>query len=283
MKKKTVMVIEDDAKNMELFRILLKKGKYKILEVSEAEVGITMACEHRPDLILMDIQLPRMDGLSATRVIKDHPDLKDIPVVALSSYAMQSDIQKALDAGCEGYITKPINTRSFLETIGEYLKNSKNGGQRQRENDQKKKSQEEKSAIDKSRILIVDNEPLDVKLLAAKLPYDRYEVIKAYSGEEALKKVSEEPPDLILLDIMMPNMDGFELCRRLKEDSRNRDIPIILISILDDKEDKVRGLEAGAIEVLNKPIHAMDLREKIQSILCPKKNQEEPDFQPQYS
>lgn len=271
MKKKTIMVIEDNAKSMDLFRVLLKKGKYKILEASQAEEGIAKTMEHKPDLILMDIQLPDMDGLSVTRILKDHPDLKDIPIVGLSSYAMEADIQRALAAGCDGYITKPIDTRTFLKTISRYLKNSRNGDQKQKEDDQKKKAREEKNSICKSKILIVDNEPLDVKLLAAILPDDRYDTIKAYSGAEALEKVAEEPPDLILLDIMMPGMDGLEVCRRLKENSKTSDIPIILISILDDLKSKTKGLKAGAKEVLSKPVNAMKLREKVQSLICLKK------------
>jgi two-component system cell cycle response regulator len=267
MKIKTIMVIEDNEKSMDLFRILLKKGKYKVLEASEAEAGIAMALKHKPNLILMDIQLPGMDGLSAVRILKDHPDLKKIPIVGLSSYAMDGDIRRALAAGCDGYITKPVDTRTFLKTIGEYVKNIRNDGQNRKENDPEKKVREEKDLVYKSRILIVDNEPLDVKLLAAILPDDRCETIKAYSGEEALQKISEELPDLILLDIMMPGMDGLEVCRRLKEDPKTSSIPIILISMLDDLTAKSKGLKAGAQEVLSKPVNAMKLREKVQCLL----------------
>ena len=87
----------------------------------DAETGIQTAREHRPDLILMDIQLPGMDGLIATRIIKEDAVLMDIPIVALSSYAMRGDEENAIEAGCADYITKPIDTRSFLTTINQYL------------------------------------------------------------------------------------------------------------------------------------------------------------------
>jgi CheY-like chemotaxis protein len=93
-----------------------------MLEANDAEIGIQLVREQRPDLVLMDIQLPGMDGLSATKIIKEDPDLKDIPIVALTSYAMQGDKEKALAAGCTGYIAKPIDTRKFLGTISQYLK-----------------------------------------------------------------------------------------------------------------------------------------------------------------
>jgi CheY-like chemotaxis protein len=121
MEDKRVLVIEDNELNMKLVRSLLQIGKYKVVEASDAETGIRLAQEHHPALILMDIQLPGMDGLSATRLIKEDGDLKEIPVVALTSYAMQGDDEKALEAGCTGYIAKPINTRTFLETLEKYM------------------------------------------------------------------------------------------------------------------------------------------------------------------
>ena len=121
MANETVLVIEDNEINMKLARSLLQLGKYRVLEASDAENGIKLAREHYPDLILMDIQLPGMDGLTATREIKNDPAVKDITVIALTSYAMQGDEEKAKDAGCAGYISKPIDTRSFLETVGQFL------------------------------------------------------------------------------------------------------------------------------------------------------------------
>ena len=122
MKIKTILVVEDNNLNMKLVRGLIKIGKYHMLEANDAELGIQLVREKRPDLVLMDIQLPGMDGLSATKIIKEDPELKDIPIVALTSYAMQGDKEKALAAGCTGYIAKPIDTRKFLETVSQYLK-----------------------------------------------------------------------------------------------------------------------------------------------------------------
>ena len=121
MKTKTILVIEDNELNMKLVRSLLKIGNYEIIEAVDAETGIKLTRKHSPDLVLMDIQLPGMDGLRATRIIKEDPDLKRIPVVAVTSYAMQGDDVKATEAGCVGYITKPINTKEFLKTIERYI------------------------------------------------------------------------------------------------------------------------------------------------------------------
>ena len=121
MRDENILVIEDNELNMKLVKGLLRIGKYCMLEASDAESGIQLIREQRPDLVLMDIQLPGMDGLSAAKIINEDPLLKDIPIVALTSYAMQGDKEKALEAGCTGYIAKPIDTRKFLKTISQYL------------------------------------------------------------------------------------------------------------------------------------------------------------------
>jgi CheY-like chemotaxis protein len=122
MENRTILVIEDNALNMKLVRTLLKVGKYDIIEAIDAETGIQSARECKPDLILMDIQLPGMDGLNATKIIKEDPSLKNVKILALTSHAMEGDDKKALNAGCDGYIVKPIDTKNFLDTIGQYLR-----------------------------------------------------------------------------------------------------------------------------------------------------------------
>ena len=122
MNNKTILVIEDNELNMKLVKSLLKMGNYGILEATDAETGLKLLHEKKPDLILMDIQLPGMDGLTATKIIKTDPDMKDIPVVAFTSFAMDGDEDIALNAGCVGYITKPLDTQNFLETLEEFLK-----------------------------------------------------------------------------------------------------------------------------------------------------------------
>ena len=126
MKSKTILVVEDNELNMKLVRSLLMIGNYEILEAPDAETGMHLMKKHQPDLVLMDVQLPGINGLRATRIIKKDPAIKDIPVVALTSYAMQGDEEKAAVAGCTGYITKPIDTKAFLEIINQYIRG--NGG-----------------------------------------------------------------------------------------------------------------------------------------------------------
>lgn len=127
MEDKTILVIEDNEMNMKLMRAVLTAGKYRILEATDAETGLRLVREHHPDLILMDIQLPGMDGLSATKIIKNDPDLKEIPIFALTGFAMESDKEKAADVGLAGYIVKPFSVKGLLETIGNHFRSNQDG------------------------------------------------------------------------------------------------------------------------------------------------------------
>ncbi len=266
MEDKTVLVIEDNSANRKLVRTLLRIKGYNVLEAEEAVTGIELAREHMPDLILMDIQLPGMDGLCATRKIKEDPILGKIPVIALSAHAMKKDQEKAMKAGCDAYITKPFQNEKLMEDIGRFI----SGNTPMIETGDKKTTEllsKKKHSGYKNRIMIVDDEPINLKILGAKLSSENYEIIHAFSGQEALDKTEEEHPDLILLDIMMPGMDGYEVMKRLKKNPETRDIPIIIVTVLVAMEEKLKAMEAGADEFLNKPVNTIEIQTRVKSML----------------
>ncbi|MEX0921229.1 MAG: response regulator [Rhodovibrionaceae bacterium] len=118
---KTVLVVEDNELNMKLFHDLLEANGYEILQTREGMEALRMARQYRPDLILMDIQLPEVSGLEVTKWIKEDEALKDIPVIAVTAFAMKGDEQKIRDGGCEAYIAKPISVTDFLETVRRFV------------------------------------------------------------------------------------------------------------------------------------------------------------------
>ena len=116
-----ILIVEDNPMNMELATDLLEASGYIVIQAGVAEEGIELARAELPDLILMDISLPAMDGLEATGVLKQDPATKGINVIALTAHAMKGDEEKALAAGCGGYITKPIDTREFPKTVARFI------------------------------------------------------------------------------------------------------------------------------------------------------------------
>ncbi len=258
----TLLIVEDNESSLKLFLAVLAGTRFRVLTATDAERGLQLVREERPDLVLMDVALPGMDGLSATRIIKGDPTLASIPVVALTAHAMDGDAERALDAGCSGYLTKPVDTRTFADQIRGFIEESRAGAS-------------PVVADHRGRVLVVDDEPLNVKLFKAKLATERYEVQVASSGAEALRLVAEQAPDLILLDIMMPGMDGYEVTRRLKADPATCHVPVILVTALTGTEEKNRGLEAGADEFLNKPVNTYELLARVKSMIRLKQYQEQ--------
>ena len=118
---KTVLIVEDNELNMKLFHDLLEAQGYEVLETREGLQALSLAREHRPDLILMDIQLPEISGLEVTKWLKEDDELASIPVVAVTAFAMKGDEERIREGGCEAYISKPISVAHFLDTIRKLL------------------------------------------------------------------------------------------------------------------------------------------------------------------
>ncbi len=118
---KRILVIEDQEDNRQILRDLLTSADFEVIEAVDGEAGLAAAAAHRPDLILMDIQLPIVDGYEATRRIKANPSLRAIPIIVITSYALSGDDDKARAAGCDAYFSKPFSPRQLLAKVREYL------------------------------------------------------------------------------------------------------------------------------------------------------------------
>jgi CheY-like chemotaxis protein len=117
-----VLVIEDNDRNRKLVKILLEANKYEVIEAKTGEEALTCLQDDKPDLILLDIQLPNMDGLTLTKILRSNQKTKDIPIVAVTAYAMKGDKERVLDAGCDAYISKPIDTRELPIIVANMIK-----------------------------------------------------------------------------------------------------------------------------------------------------------------
>jgi two-component system cell cycle response regulator DivK len=121
MSRRRILVVEDQDDNRRIIRDLLMSAGYELIEATDGETGVRLAATERPDLILMDIQLPVLDGHEATRRIKQNPKLRAIPIVVVTSYALSGDDAKAMAAGADGYVAKPFSPRELLATIRQFL------------------------------------------------------------------------------------------------------------------------------------------------------------------
>ena len=254
---KTVLVVEDNELNMKLTLSLLSLLDCRVLEARDAEGGLSMILDRKPDLVLMDIQLPGMDGFEACRMIRRDLDKEDLPIIALTALATRADEKKAMDAGCNDFIPKPINVKVFLEKVSDYLGSSEK---------QRIPVLDRRAGVRK-KVLLVDDTKTNIKLMADMLSQDPYEILEAYNGADALKIAGEQIPDVIFLDIVMPDIDGYEVARRLKANSDTKEIPIVMVTALDGTDDRVKGLEVGAEDVLSKPVNKVEVLARARSMV----------------
>jgi two-component system cell cycle response regulator DivK len=121
-RRKTILVVEDNELNMKLFHDLLETRGYNVVQTRNAMEALKLARQHKPDLIIMDIQLPEISGLEVTKWMKEADALKAIPIIAVTAFAMKGDEEKIRESGCEGYIAKPMSVMKFLSTVEQFLR-----------------------------------------------------------------------------------------------------------------------------------------------------------------
>lgn len=281
IKMANILIIEDNLMNFEMARELLENAGHDISAADNANDGIKLAKLKNPDLILMDLSLPEMDGLEATKVLKQDPLSESIPVVAFTAMAMESDREKAQEAGCVGFISKPVEISAFVKEVEKYLKKQEKIPENQLKISKNPDSFQKKQELDCHQkykwhnILIVDDNPMNAELLKGVLEQINQSSIIAYNGKKALELVNSEKFDLILLDIMMPEMSGFELIEHLKLNPKTAEIPVIFISALNETGDIVKGLDLGSYGYITKPYNIEELKAKILNILRIKDLQEQ--------
>jgi len=243
--KKKILVIDDEADIREIVRIYLEEEGCEVIEASNGQEGILKAQSEKPDLIVLDIMLPGINGFEVAKHLKDDPNTQDIPVIILSVLAQDSQYRQ----GILDYISKPFRQEELVATVRRIF--SKVNGKNL-----------------KKTILVVDDDPDIVDIIAICLKDNNLNPEKAYNGQEALQKVKANKVDLILLDINMPGMNGFEVIRRLKLDPATCDIPVVVLTgtYISD-EDKRHGLTLGVAKYLTKPFSADDLVKEIKGSL----------------
>lgn len=273
-----ILVIEDNPANLELISYLLKAYGFDPAVARDGEEGLEAAARTRPDLVLCDVQLPRIDGLEVVRRLKNEMGLTQVPVVAVTALAMVGDRERLLAAGFDGYIGKPIEPRNFIAQVQSFL----GGGHAPLPAARAAAPAATPSpAIVPTRgsVLVVDNAAVNRQLLSSLLTPAGFEVLTAASGNEAACRLQDTVPELIVCDIHMPGGDGFELLQRVKSDPRLRRVPFILISAtVWDEVDRRRGLALGADRFILRPVEARTLIDEIEGLLAakPRAGNEEP-------
>ena len=233
-----ILIIEDNATNMELMVYLLRAFGYTPLAAYDGEEGVRMARSELPDLIICDVHLPKLDGYGVVAELKKDPALRTIPALAVTALAMVGDRERLLEAGFNGYIGKPIEPDLFVAELESFLPGAP--------------STPAKNDI--STILIVDDHVLNREFLTALLGYSGHRLLEAADGVEGLELMRTERPDLIISDILMPNMDGYEFVTRVHENPVLAEVPIIFYTATYREQEAILLAQACGVRwVLPKP------------------------------
>ncbi len=265
-----VLVIEDDVNNLDVAQRIIRAAGHEAISATDGAAGIATARAERPDVILVDLLLPRVDGWTVTKTLREDEWAKTIPIIAVSALAMQQDRARAIEAGCDDFVSKPYAPAELRAVLARFLDDGAGAAQvAARERAQKKVTES------LGRILVVDDEPANVELLARRLEALGAEALRAMNGEEALAVAAREMPDLILLDVMMPGIGGLETCRRLKVNDKTAPIPVIFATALTDAADLSKGFEVGGYDYITKPINPIEFTARVRGAIYTKRLQDE--------
>ena len=240
--KKRILIIDDEIVSLKTTENILNQ-KYDVITASNGLQGLEILKSQKIDMLLLDLLMPGMDGTEVLRRIREDAELSALPVIVITSSDYQGDLLEVKRLGISDLIHKPIFPAKLLTCVKNYMPRK-----------------------EKCQILVVDDEPIN-QILTKKILSDTYDVDCVSSGMDALNRVQTKIPDLILLDLHMPEMDGLEVLAQLKQNPELSEIPIIFLTADDDPKTEIDIFQKGAMDFIRKPFIPEIVRYRIGRIL----------------
>ncbi len=259
--EKTVLLVDDNPVNIELLSQTIQNEKLNILKASSGESAIEIAKQYQPDLIMLDVCMPRIDGFETCQRLKDDETTSDIPVIFVTAKTDREDIERGFLAGGEEYILKPFKIEEVCSRIRAQLILGLEKRQSVSIPDK------EPIKINGMKVMIIDDNPSNIDALKHALEPLSLDIAMAPDGKVALDIIPRINPDLILLNIMMPMVNGFEVCYTLKEDNATKDIPVIFVTSTNQQKDIQKGFLCGCVDYFLKPVHHIEVQARVKSHL----------------
>jgi len=265
-----ILIIEDNPANVELMAFLLNAYGHTAVRAADGPRGIAAARAAPPDLVACDVNLPGMSGYEVVAALKADPLLAQVPVLAVTALAMAGDRERVLDAGFDGYISKPIEPESFVAELEAFLPAAA-GGRAQAPPGMPLPSAAPSAAPPlqgaQATVLLVDDDPFMLAVLGEMLAVEGLRVLSASSGAEALSLLAHEPVEVILCDQAMPGMSGTEVLAEVA--ARHPRTVRLMLSGQQDLAEIEAALQSGVADAhYAKPVSAATLRERIRAALA---------------
>ena len=236
-----VLLVDDDRASLDLNSAYLDGSPTRVLRAMDGVEALEMARKELPAAVVLEIGLPRLDGWQVVAELKADPATAAIPVVIATDV---DDRSRGLAIGADAYLRKPIRREELIDAL-------KQVG----------------ASVTPRRILVVEDNPLNLKLVRDVLSFAGYDVVEAQSGEEGLRVAQQDPPDLVLMDLQLPGIDGTETLRRLRQGPLGPDVPVVAVTAFAMAEDKERASRAGFDGYVEKPISVRALPGQIEAFL----------------
>ncbi|MEV6638273.1 response regulator [Actinoplanes sp. NPDC051470] len=264
-----LLIVEDTPHNLQLMTYLLESHGHTVIAAVTGEQGIELALAARPDLVMMDLQLPGIDGYEALTAFRSAPDLAAVPVIAVTSFAMVDDRDRALRAGFTHYMTKPIDPETFTEQINLHLPEHLRGSrpapaatEPAQTTDPPTSEPDRRQAAD---ILVLDDSLVNQTLLRSVLEPHGYHVRTAFTVEQAITAAHDAPPDLVLSDVHVGQQSGAQLLSHVRDVPVLAPVPFAFITATADWQDPM--LNGGATRVIRRPIEPAALLDEVEALL----------------
>lgn len=258
---RSILIVDDNELNRDLLRRNLESEGYQVVIARNGAEAMELARVERFDLVLLDLMMPEMDGFTVLEKLKANPILRDVSVIVVSALNEPEHVGRCVKLGAADYIVKPINVSLVKARVWRHLAQV---SLHHKGIDPSKTRDQSQGA----RILVVDDQALNRDLLVVRLKKMGYGVKSAESAATALNALGSEDIDLMLLDLMMPEVDGFQLLEQLRAHPRYAKLPVIILSAEDTSDAMVRGLSLGAQDYVVKPYYAPLLKARIDACLA---------------
>jgi len=249
-----VLVVDDEPDNLELIADTMSFYGVTTKAARSAAEGLEILETFRPTLILLDLSMPKMDGWQMRTKIRENPANEHIPIVALTAHAMVGDKERALAAGFDGYLPKPINIARLLDDLRDTL--------------------QEKGSLSMMnwQALVIEDEADSMELVQGILEYHGIRSVGAPTAEDAFKAMEKQTPDLFIVDLALPGMDGWGFLKQLKSDDRWSHIPRVAVTAYHNPFLAEKAVEAGFHAYFAKPIDATSFVRELQDIIEASRN-----------
>lgn len=252
----SALIVDDNASNRDVLKRNLQSLNSLVVMAENGEQALELLQVEQYDLMLLDIMMPGLDGFEVLKRVKADKSLASMPVMMVSALDDMDSVIQCISMGAVDYVVKPFESRLLKNRVKRVIERSILG---------KAENAIPCHANTIMKILVVDDSEINREILQQRLTNYGYQVEMAVDGLDGLEKLKQESFDLILLDIMMPGLDGYEILERVKSDAKLKEIPVVMISAIDDRGASKRCMKMGASDYISKPFNSVLLKARIQS------------------